>query len=49
MTTLDVTPAATGPLLPTLAGESIGRGDITLAPATVTFLEFAEAANTACR
>ena len=34
--------------LPTLAGESIGRGDITLAPATVTFLEFAEA-NTACR
>ena len=28
--------------LPTLAGESIRRGDITLAPATVTFLEFAE-------
>lgn len=35
--------------LPTLAGESIGRGNITLAPATVTFLAFAEAANTACR
>jgi glycosyl hydrolase family 79 len=35
--------------LPTLAGESIGRGDITLAPATVTLLAFPEAANTACR
>ena len=35
--------------LPTLAGESIVRSDITLAPATVTFLAFPEAANTACR
>ena len=35
--------------LPTLTGESSGSGNITLAPATVTFLAFAEAANTACR
>lgn len=35
--------------LPTLTGESIGTGNITLAPATITFLAFAEAANTACR
>ena len=32
---------------PTLTGESIGGGNITLAPATVTFLAFAEAANIA--
>jgi hypothetical protein len=35
--------------LPTLNGESIGAADITLAPATVTFVAFAKAANTACR
>ena len=35
--------------LPTLTGESIGSGNITLGPATVTFLAFAGAANTACR
>jgi heparanase 1 len=35
--------------LPTLTGESIAIGNITLAPATITFLAFAEAANTACR
>jgi hypothetical protein len=35
--------------LPTLTGESIGSGNVTLAPATITFLAFAEAANVACR
>jgi hypothetical protein len=35
--------------LPTVSGESFGSGNIVLAPATFTFLGFAEAANTACR
>jgi len=35
--------------LPALRGEPIGAGTIVLSPATVTFLTFEAAANSACR
>ncbi|MDN5842930.1 MAG: hypothetical protein L0H54_05715 [Alcaligenaceae bacterium] len=36
-------------LLPTLSGEHVGPGKISLAPATITFLTFEKAGNKACR